>query len=63
MEKMFVELVIGLYEEHKDTPTGSLVFTVCSTYTAPAPVTVTLQRAERPVVSVCLLALPLLALF
>ena len=33
---MFVELVFGLYEEHEDTLSGSLTFTVCSTYTAPA---------------------------
>ena len=34
----FVEHVFDLYEEHEDTPSGSLVFTVCtySTYTAPA---------------------------
>ena len=36
--KMFVQLAFGLYEEHEDTPSGSVVFTVCtySTYTAPA---------------------------
>ena len=43
--KMFVPLVFSLYEEHEDTPSGSLVFTVCtcSTFTVPA---LGLQRAE-----------------
>ena len=38
MENMFVALVFGLYEEHENTPSGSLVFTVCtcSTFTASA---------------------------
>ena len=31
---MLVELVVGLDEEHEDTPNGSLVITICST--APA---------------------------